>query len=123
MPSIRSSERAARWSLAVLLAVNLLNYLDRQILYSLLPLIQASLSLNDSQAGRLASAFMLVYMVAAMPIAYWADRGSRRLWITAGVVFWSLATAASGLACGYRGLLSARASVGIGESCYGAISP
>ncbi|MBI4375919.1 MAG: MFS transporter [Elusimicrobia bacterium] len=109
--------------LALLLAVNLLNYLDRQVLYSLLPLIQTDLFLTDAQAGKLASAFMIVYMFAAPPIGYWADRGSRRLWIAMGIALWSLATAASGLAPGYRSLFAARAAVGIGESCYGAISP
>lgn len=117
------ASRAARWALGLLLAVNLVNYLDRQVLYSLLPLIQGSLSLSDAQAGRLASAFMIVYMLAAPPIGYWADRGGRRVWISVGVLLWSLATAASGLAYTYPALLAARAAVGIGEACYGAISP
>ncbi len=114
---------AARWALAVLLGVNLLNYLDRQVLYSLLPLIQADLHISDARAGELASAFMIVYMLAAPPIGYWADRTGRRLWITLGVGFWSLATAASGLARTFAQLFGARAAVGIGESCYGSISP
>ncbi len=115
--------RAARWALGVLLVVNLLNYLDRQILYSLLPLIQGALRITDAQAGRLASAFMVVYMVAAPPIGCWADRGGRKIWITVGVALWSVATAFSGMAGSYASLLCARAAVGIGESCYGSISP
>jgi MFS transporter, Spinster family, sphingosine-1-phosphate transporter len=117
------ASRAARWALGVLLAVNLVNYLDRQILYSLLPLIQGDMSLSDAQAGRLASAFMIVYMLAAPPIGLLADRGRRQSWLTIGVVLWSVATAASGFVGGYAALLCARAAVGIGESCYGAISP
>lgn len=113
----------SRWALAVLLAVNLVNYLDRQILYSLLPLIQGELALTDAQAGSLASAFMAVYMLAAPPIGWLADRGRRALWIGGGVALWSVATAASGLSRGYASLFAARASVGIGEACYGAISP
>lgn len=115
--------RDARYALGLLLCVNLVNYLDRQILYSLLPLIQTDLSLNDAQAGWLASAFMLVYMVAAPPIGYLADRGGRKLWIAGGIALWSLATAGSGLAATYAQLFFSRAAVGIGESCYGAISP
>lgn len=103
--------------------MNLVNYLDRQVLYSLLPLIQGELKVTDAQAGRLASAFMIVYMLTAPPIAYWADRHGRRFWITLGISLWSLATAASGLAAGYTSLFLARSAVGIGESCYGAISP
>jgi predicted MFS family arabinose efflux permease len=46
--------------LAVMMAVNILNYVDRQIVYALLPLIQSDLRLTDTQAGSLASAFMIV---------------------------------------------------------------
>lgn len=113
----------ARWALGVLLGINLLNYLDRQILYALLPLIKLEFSASDTQLGALASAFMLVYMCAAPPIGYLADRTSRRGWIAFGVGFWSLATVFSGLARSYAQLFAARAAVGIGESCYGAVSP
>lgn len=133
MPSISSdtlpastgetTARAARYALIVLLAVNLLNYLDRQVLYSLLPLIQGDLRINDAQAGRLASAFMIVYMLAAPPIGFLADRKGRKFWVSLGVGLWSVATAASGLAWSYLSLFGTRAAVGIGESCYGAISP
>ncbi|MDD5629167.1 MAG: MFS transporter [Elusimicrobia bacterium] len=116
-------ESRARRVLALLLAVNLLNYVDRQVLYALLPAISTDLGLSDGQAGSLASAFMVVYMLAALPIGYLADRGGRRLWIAAGIGLWSLATAASGLAQGFAQLFAARATVGIGESCYGTISP
>ena len=122
-PAVSQSQRAARWALIFLVGVNLFNYLDRQILYALLPLIQTDLSLTDAQAGRLASAFMIVYMLAAPPIGFWADRGGRRLWISVGVALWSVATAASGLAKNYAALFAARAAVGIGESCFGTISP
>lgn len=93
------------------------------MLYALLPAIQTELALTDAQAGRLASAFLVVYMLAAPPIGWLADAWGRRLWITVGVAVWSLATAASGVARGYAQLFLARALVGIGESCYGAASP
>lgn len=109
--------------MGLLLTVNLVNYLDRQVLYSLLPQIQKDLVINDAAAGRLASAFMLVYMLAAPPIGYWADKYGRKIWITVGVALWSAATMASGAAASYTGLFFARSAVGIGESCYGAISP
>lgn len=107
----------------MLLGINLVSYLDRQVLYALLPAIQSDLALTDAQAGRLASAFMLVYMLAAPPIGWLADVWGRRFWISAGIALWSAATAASGLARGYGQLFTARALVGVGESCYGAVSP
>jgi len=112
-----------RGILALLLAVNILNYVDRQVVYSLLPLIQGELRLSDAQAGSLASAFMLVYMLAAPAIAWVADVRGRRPWIAGGVALWSLATGAAGLARGFVSLFAARSAVGVGEACYGAISP
>jgi predicted MFS family arabinose efflux permease len=114
---------AARWALGLLLAINLLNYLDRQVLYAVLPLIKLDLKATDAQLGALASAFMIVYMCAAPPIAYWADRTARNIWIALGVAVWSVATLGSGLAAGYVQLFLARAAVGIGESGYGSVSP
>lgn len=112
-----------RGILALLLGVNILNYVDRQLVYALLPLISSDLRLSDAQAGGLASAFMLVYMVAAPPIAWLADSRGRRPWIAGGVALWSLATGAAGFASGFAALFASRAAVGVGEACYGAISP
>jgi predicted MFS family arabinose efflux permease len=112
-----------RGILALLFAVNVLNYVDRQLVYALLPLIQKDLLLSDAQAGSLASAFMLVYMVAAPPIAWLADSRGRKPWIAGGVALWSIATGAAGIARGFAALFATRATVGVGEACYGAISP
>jgi MFS transporter, Spinster family, sphingosine-1-phosphate transporter len=112
-----------RGVLALLLAVNILNYVDRQVLYALLPLISGDFHLSDKQAGSLATAFMVVYMLAAPPIAWLADTRGRRPWIAGGVGLWSVATGAAALATGYFTLFVSRAAVGVGEACYGAISP
>ncbi|MEK9144516.1 MAG: MFS transporter, partial [Elusimicrobiota bacterium] len=103
--------------------MNLVNYVDRQIVYALLPLIKADLGVSDARLGALASAFMLVYMCAAPPIGYLADRSSRPRWIAWGVAVWSVATFFSGLCRTYAQLFLARSAVGIGESCYGSVSP
>jgi predicted MFS family arabinose efflux permease len=125
------SERAAAWAgiaspngaLLLLFFINLFNYIDRQVLYALLPLIKAEFLVSDARLGALASAFMLVYMCAAPPIGWLADRTRRTRWIAGGIAFWSVATCFSGLARGYAQLFAARAAVGIGESCYGSVSP
>ncbi|MDX6770503.1 MAG: MFS transporter [Elusimicrobiota bacterium] len=117
----------SRWTpsacLLLLTAVNVLNYVDRQVAYALLPLISGELALTDAQAGSLASAFMVVYMVAAPPIAWFADSRGRRPWIAGGIALWSVATAAAGLTRSFPSLFLTRALVGVGEACYGAISP
>ena len=112
-----------RGVLALLLAVNILNYVDRYVLSALLPLISGDLHLTDAQGGLLAFAFMIVYMLAAPPIAWLADTRGRRPWIAGGVALWSVATGAAALATGFASLFASRAAVGVGEACYGAISP
>lgn len=115
--------RTASGTLALLFAINLVNYMDRQVLYALLPLIKEDFSLTDAQLGALASAFMAVYMCAAPPIGWRADRGSRVGWISWGIGLWSVATFFSGLARTYGQLFAARAAVGVGEACYGSVAP
>lgn len=62
----------------ILFLLNLFNYIDRQVLYSVFPLLQAELRLNDMHLGALASAFMLVYMFYAPFVGYFADRTPRQ---------------------------------------------
>jgi MFS transporter, Spinster family, sphingosine-1-phosphate transporter len=112
-----------RYALALLLSVNLLNYIDRQVLYAVFPLIKADLSLSDTALGFLGSAFMLCYMLSAPLLGWLGDRMSRVRLAAAGLVVWSLATALAGIACGYRTLLAARTCVGIGEASFGTVSP
>ncbi len=112
-----------RYALALLLAVNLLNYIDRQVLFAVFPLIKSDLRLSDTALGFLGSAFMLSYMVAAPLFGWLGDHWSRIRLASGGLVVWSLATALAGFSAGYRTLLSARATVGIGEASFGTVSP
>lgn len=112
-----------RYALALLLAVNLLNYIDRQVLYAVFPLIKSDLHLSDTALGFLGSAFMLCYMVSAPLLGWLGDRLSRVRLAASGLLVWSLATVLAGMACGYRTLLAARTAVGIGEASFGTVSP
>jgi predicted MFS family arabinose efflux permease len=109
--------------LAFLTGVNLLNYIDRQILYAVFPPIQAELGLSDTQLGLLASAFMWVYLCTAPLFGLLADRWSRTRLMAFGVGVWSVATAFSGMVRNHAQLLIGRAAVGIGEASYGSIAP
>lgn len=113
----------ARWVLALLFGVNLLNYIDRQILYAVFPPLQAELGLSDTQLGLLASAFMWVYLSTAPIFGLLADRWSRPRLMSLGVGIWSVATLFSGLARSHAELFIGRAAVGIGEASYGAVAP
>ena len=74
------------WVVAVaLFGVNLLNYIDRQVVFAVFPPLQVELSLSDTQLGLLASAFMWVYLSAAPVFGVLGDRGSRPRLIDVGV--------------------------------------
>jgi predicted MFS family arabinose efflux permease len=113
----------ARWVLALLFGVNLLNYIDRQILYAVFPPLQAELGLSDTQLGLLASAFMWVYLSTAPIFGLLADRWSRPRLMSLGVGIWSVATALSGMVRHFGELLLGRAIVGVGEASYGSVAP
>lgn len=121
-PASPVTRRAALWALAVLTAINLLNYLDRYVVAPLLPELKKLMHLSDAQLGLLVPAFILVYMVAAPFFGAWGDRRSRTHAIALGVGIWSIATMLSGLAHDYWHLLAARALVGIGEAAFVAIA-
>ncbi|MBL0225355.1 MAG: MFS transporter [Geobacteraceae bacterium] len=123
MSAVPISQAYRRYALALLLAVNLLNYIDRQVLFAVFPLIKIDLNLTDTALGFLGSAFMLSYLLFAPLFGWLGDRWSRTRLAAGGLVVWSLATALAGFAPGYRTLLAARATVGIGEASFGTVSP
>lgn len=112
-----------RFALGLLLAVNLLNYIDRQVLFAVFPLIKADLHITDTELGIFGSAFMVSYMVIAPVFGWLGDHWDRVKLASAGVVVWSFATILAGFAPGYRSLLGARATVGVGEASFGTVSP
>ena len=111
------------YALGLLLAVNLLNYIDRQVLFAVFPLIKIDLQLSDTALGLLGSAFMVVYLFSAPLFGWLGDHWNRTRLASGGLVVWSLATTLAGFATGYKSLLAARATVGIGEASFGTVSP
>ena len=115
--------RTKYFILLLLLAANLLNYIDRQLLYAIFPLIKADFHLSDTQLGLLGSAFMLSYMVFAPLLGWIGDHVRHARLASGGLTLWSAATALSGLAGSYPLLLFSRSLVGVGEACCGVVSP
>jgi MFS family permease len=109
-----------RWyALGLLAFVNLLNYIDRNVVYALFDPIKRDLVLTDSQLGWLGSAYIFVFSVAALPFGVLSDLRSRRAVIAGGVTVWSAFTFLSGLVNSFGQLFTARAAVGVGEAAFG----
>ena len=118
----------ARRALALLLVINLFNYIDRYILAAVLPEVRREFfAANDPDAlgktGLLFTVFLVSYMVLAPLFGWLADRSSRWTLAGIGVALWSLASGASGLAGSFLILALTRVLVGVGEAGYGPVAP
>lgn len=118
-PVVRSLSPTYKWRVvAMLWLVCLLNYADRQAIYSVFPLLKSEMHLSDVQLGIIGSSFMWVY-AAALPLAGWiGDRVSRKNLILGGLIFWSLVTLATALSAKYWQLVVFRSLEGLGEAFY-----
>lgn len=116
-PPALPSPRYANYVLAVMVLMYTCNYLDRFVLTILISDIQKDLDISDSMVGFLMGpAFAIFYTACGVPIARWADVGSRRTIIATGMVVWSGFTALSGLVTSSAQLAAARIGVGVGEA-------
>ncbi len=104
-------------SILILLLLTLSSNIDRNIVGLLVDLIKADLKISDFEFSLLHGfAFAMFYVLASLPMGWAADRYSRRWILFLGAGFWSLCTAACGLAQNYWQLFIARFGVGIGEA-------
>ena len=165
------AQRGAGWVLALLLLINIFNYIDRQLLAAVEPAVRRTFFEKDvssdadttnepdrlgmdgkmaigpavdagfgespvdgesdgslftgqyGKMGLLSTAFLVTYMLSSPIFGWLAERGRRWIWIAAGVILWSLASGASGLATTFGAMLLTRCFVGIGEGAYGPIAP
>lgn len=116
-PGLVKRHPKAVLSLAILILFTILSYADRMIIALLVDPIKADLGLDDVQFSYLTGlAFALCFGLASLPLAWLADRWSRRWVIYLGVTIWSLATAAGGLASSFGEMFMSRFFVGVGEA-------
>lgn len=113
---------------ALLTGLNLLNYIDRNVVAAVLgkmsaPVADGGLDLSNLQAGFLGTAFLLGYFLTSPLFGARADRGKRTGLIALGVVIWSVATLATGLTHSFVTMTIARICVGIGEASYATLAP
>ncbi len=116
-----SKPGAYRWYvLGLLTLTSAFSVADRLVFSILVQDIKAAFDLSDTQLGLLGgAAFSVIYVLAGFPAARLADRSTRRTIVAAAISFWSLMTAACGLATGFWTLFLARTGVGVGEGCSG----
>lgn len=107
----------------LLLALNLLNFIDRYILPGAQPLIQREFHATDQQMGALTTALFVTYMLIAPLTGWLGDRFRRKPLIVGGAVLWSLATLATAWVHDYWTLYIRHALVGMGEATFAIFAP
>jgi MFS family permease len=111
------SQSRAWFALTVFFIAAVLSYTDRLILNLLVEPIRHDLSISDAQISYLqGAAFAVIYAIVGLPLGRFADRHNRRNIILAGIILWSVATAACGFAASLPMFVMARIFVGIGEA-------
>lgn len=106
----------AWWVVFVLGLALIVSYIDRHIVSILVEPIKRDLGISDASAGWLFMGFAIFHALAGLPLARIADRKSRRMLISIGIIAWSAMTMACGLARNFAQLMVARIGVGVGEA-------
>jgi MFS transporter, Spinster family, sphingosine-1-phosphate transporter len=118
--------RSPRFVLALLTALNLLNYLDRNVLSAVVAPVERDLGLSHFVTGLFPTIFLIGYTLTSPIFGHLGDRPGafgRKGPIALGVAVWSAATVASGLCTGPWSMAASRAVVGVGEASYATIAP
>ena len=118
-----SAKLYPRTALALLTALNLLNYIDRSVLFAVQDLVKAEFHRSDAAFGLLTSVFFIFYMCAAPFMGPLAERFSRKSVIIAGALIWSGATLLTAFTHDFTGLLIRHTLVGVGEASFVILSP
>jgi ACS family hexuronate transporter-like MFS transporter len=106
-----------RWLvLAVFVLSSAVNYLDRQSLATLAPLVRAEFHLSNTQYGLILTAFSITYMASAPFAGMLIDGIGLNRAISLAVGLWSCAGISTGFTRGLGGLVGCRAVLGIGEA-------
>lgn len=119
MEDVDTQAAQGRWVIVALLSVAFtINYMDRQVIFAIFPLLGREMSFTDTQLGLAGSLFTWTYS-AAMPFAgRLADVWPKNRLIVASLILWSAATIASGLSRDVTEFLISRVAMGLSESLY-----
>lgn len=119
--SANENENGYAWyALGLLMFVYIMNFLDRQIIYILFPLIKKEMAFSDTQLALLGgTSFAIFYTLLGIPFGRIADKSSRTKLIAIGLAIWSLFSGLTGFANGFWTIFLCRLMVGVGEATLG----
>lgn len=122
LPAGRTTIPTYAWVVfALTVALLLSDYMSRQVLNAVFPLLKSAWDLSDTRLGSLSSVVALMVGVLTFPLSVLADRWGRVRSIVLMAGVWSLATLGCAISANYGQMLLARAMVGIGEAAYGSV--
>ena len=106
-----------RWTIcALLFFATTINYIDRQVLGILAPVLQKDIGWNEIDYGYIISAFTTAYAIGLLVFGRFIDKVGTKIGYTISLVVWSVAAMAHALAKSAFGFGAARFSLGLGES-------
>jgi len=120
---VTSPKLYPRTALALLTALNLLNYIDRSVLFAVQDMVKAEFHRSDAAFGLLTSVFFIFYMCAAPFMGPLSVKFSRKAVIIGGALLWSGATLFTAVTHSFDQLLIRHTIVGIGEASFVILSP
>ncbi|HEY3769606.1 MAG TPA: MFS transporter [Candidatus Angelobacter sp.] len=104
------------WPLAILVAINVLNFYDRQVAGAVVEPVRKEFLLSDTQIGLLNTLSLILYGLVGLPLGLLADRVSRKKLLAVGIVVWAAFTACARWVSSYSFLMVTRLGVGVGEA-------
>lgn len=108
------------YALALLTAVYVLNFLDRQLIYVLFTPMKQEMAFSDLQLALLSTtSFVIFYTLLGVPMGFAADKYSRKVIIGTGLAIWSLFSGLTGFADSFWTVFGCRVMVGVGEATLG----
>ncbi|MEU9860593.1 MFS transporter [Streptomyces sp. NPDC047971] len=97
------------------------DYMSRQVLNAVFPMLKADWLLSDARLGSLSGVVALMVGLLTFPLSLLADRWGRVRSLVIAAAMWSLATLGCAVAASYGQMFTGRLLVGIGEAAYGSV--
>ena len=120
-PAPTVSRRYAWLVFGLTFGLLLSDYMSRQVLNAVFPIVKAEWGLSDTQLGSLSGVVALLVGLLTFPLSVAADRYGRVKSIILMALIWCLATLGCALSNSYGQMLAARFFVGVGEAAYGSV--